>query len=176
MFFFFFTSNIVNAQKHYLDTLPKKQFLNGISFQGKAIETAIGIYYSRNLWNGLGFRNYSNVKSAFLGTDKLLGFDRRAQHNHRLSLKRLLYFSMNLGYNPLIPFRKSEDILYDDFINQGYCTIGISGHVKNMGIGFYGGVVIRETKQDLYYSINTFARPYPEFKVMIGYYFGQKKV
>lgn len=173
--------NIAHSQSYYLDTLPKFNYMNGVSLQVKTPGSSIGVNYERNFWNGMGYRNYSNISiggfygySQLVDPRKVVGFDFRAQHNHRLGLKRLLYFSTQVGYSPMLPIKKSTDKLYDDYINSGYISIGLTGYVGHLKMALFSGVGVRETRQELYYSIHTYAQFFPELKLAIGYSFGQK--
>ena len=172
------------AQNFNFDTLPQFKFQNVISLQGRFGSPAAGVYYSRNLWTGMGYRHYSDVsvganlgRHSFsnLNTVPTFDFDIRLQHNLRLSLKRQLYFSVNLGYSPLIPLKTVETVLFDDYMNCGYAAIGLSGNVKRLSLGFYIGARVIERKQDLYYEIHTYAQFYPQVRVKVGYSFGERK-
>lgn len=172
------------AQHYYLDTLPQLQAKNLLSLQGRVGNNSTGIYYSRNLWNGMGYRNYEQVSIGVnYGTQLLrhyqyvnerspyLDIDLRLQHNIRLSLDRLFYFSIHFGYDPKIGLKEHPSKIYDDYINNGYAAIGLNGYVGPVNLSFHVGALVREAKQDLHYEIHTYAQFLPEAKFSMGFSF-----
>ena len=174
----------LKAQHFNFDTLPKFNYQNVFSFQGRYWNAGVGVYYSRNLWSGLGYRNYEQVSIGFnfgkfnftkYQAVPYIDYDIRIQHNIRLSLKRLLYFHINVGYAPIIPLRREYYIIYDDYINSGYMAVGLNGCIDRFTFGLDLGALVRERKQDLYYSTHTFAEFRPQFKLKFGISFGKRK-
>jgi hypothetical protein len=175
------------AQNFYTDSLPKFRYNNLVSLQVRGESSSTGIYYSRNLWSGLGYRNFEELSIGFsIGRYKswhyytplsmaFIDFDIRAQHNIRLSLKRLLYFSFQIGYAPKIAFKEHPSPIFDDYINLGYAAIGIQGLVNRISMGFYIGATATETKQDLLAGMHTYARFWPDAKFKVGISFGERK-
>ena len=184
---FIFSCISAQSQNFNFDTLPQFKYKNVISFQGYTSPSAVGLFYSRNFWSGMGYRNYEEVSiGACYGKQGLydyhnkydhiptFSYDLKLQHNMRFSLKRLLYFSIVVGYAPLIPIRESQLATFDDYMNSGYGLIGISGSAKRVVFGLYFGVSITERRQDLFYSVHTYAQVKPHVRLKIGYSFGDK--
>lgn len=153
----------------------------------RSSEAPIGVHYSRHFWSGMGYRNFQEVglgiqygkilSKVLIGEYESINYlqlDLRLQHNHRLKLNKLLYFSMNLGYSPLIPLEKGSTSLYDDFVNAGYVNIGLNGFIRRFRAGLYLGANMREAKQDLFYEIHTYARFAPQVSLNFSFSFGKK--
>jgi hypothetical protein len=179
-FFLLINSNLFGQfiDSSYYSNLNYKQ---GVDLSYSFASHEVGLKYNYLFWNRNGFKNYSAVFSgaSFFPNRNSLGravsFNAGLIYNARFSLQVPCYFSMALSYQGILALDPSNSIFYDDYVNAGKVLIGFNCFYKRMKFQIQSGVGIVEQKQDLVFSVHTYAQVKPEFMIHFGFFFDQKK-
>ncbi len=174
------------SQKEDSTFFTKLKYRQGVSFKTELADLQLGLDYNYNNWFGLGYRHYQSYNlglifrpeskwSALNGKVAYGGFEVGVSQNARFSLRKPIYFSMYASYYGLIALGHSNYKLFDDYINGGRMLIGLSGFKNRFRVSALIGAGVQERKQDLFYSVHTYAAFYPNIMIQLGFFFDKKK-
>ena len=178
-----FISIISQANAQYIDSshIRKMEFRQGFDLQYSLISPEIALVYNYQTSPKEGYKNYQNftLGGSFNlnkeGFGSFFGYEIGATHNKRISKFNPLYFSMGIFYHALFSNSDSDHPVFDNYINAGRAMIGLNVFRNRLKLSFTSGLRVQEHKQDLVFSVHTYARFSADFLFKVGFFFDQKK-